>query len=147
VADVPTPIRNDSQDVIKAGTLRLTWISGIVGALAAIGTTWDSFWAAIYGHPPSDWIRTAVLIAIVSAWAVIASTDMASRAYASARLGARVVSLPSAASAEWNPSGGTHQVVVAALRFTPTDPETVEYLVLRADGPSAWVPASELTFA
>jgi hypothetical protein len=76
-------LRDPAADEIKPGTLRITWISGIVAALAAAGSTWASAWEAIYGQDPSNAVKTAVLIAVVAAWAVIASVDIAARAYVS----------------------------------------------------------------
>jgi hypothetical protein len=148
LAAVDSPIRNSDQDVIKGGTLRITWISGILAALAAAGSTWDSVWSAVYKEPPSAWVRTAVLIAIVAVWGLIASADMLARSYATAKTqaGPVVVSLPSVATAEWNPAGGTYQVSVAAFRVTPSNPVDLTYLVLHGKT-SAWAPPAELTFS
>jgi hypothetical protein len=74
-------IRNPDDDAIKGGTLRITWISGIIAALVALGSTWGSLWDAVYGQDPSMWVKTAVLMTIIAAWSLIAAADILGRAF------------------------------------------------------------------
>jgi hypothetical protein len=79
--------RDPKEDVVKAGALRLTWISGTIGALGVVVTAFNEHIVKIFGDEVDDGIKASVLIAIIAAWALIAVADLIARAITtSARL-------------------------------------------------------------
>ena len=148
-------LRDPSKDVIGASTLRTTWISGIVAALLAVGTSWDSLWKTVYNTDPSPAVKTAVLITILAAWAAIAIADMAVRAYATAHTsnppepGGPWQVTPLAAAAEatlTQKEGTTLAVVVVASRVDARSGETIQFLILVPNGSAEWVDSGSLAF-
>jgi hypothetical protein len=78
------PIRDANKDVVKSGALRLTWVSGAIGGIAAILTALNEHLINFFGDDLTDEIKANILIVIIAAWALIAVADLFTRAIATA---------------------------------------------------------------
>lgn len=89
--NAPTPFRNKDEDVIKSGSLRVTWISGTLAGLAGLVTLFNDHIHTLFGKDVSDEIKAGVLAVVILAWALVAVADVMARAkVTAARLGIEV---------------------------------------------------------
>jgi hypothetical protein len=65
----------------KGGALSLTRVSGIAAAIVALLTSVNASWDAIFGASTPTWAKPVVLMVVIAAWAVIASSDLLARGY------------------------------------------------------------------
>lgn len=143
------PIRDEQEDVVKAGAFRLTWVSGALGGVAAIVTAFNEHMLKIFGDDLSDGTKASVLIAIIAAWAAIAVADLLARAITTA---ARLRKAPSAITA---PEGMRVKLIqgvdkedgwmVAAIRRSEDDSGSAsEFLVVNSKEAPKWVKQDEI---
>ena len=77
------PIRKEDEDIIKGGTLRLTWISAAAAGLAAFVTVFNDTFERMFGKDQPS-IKAAILIAVIAAFTLISVSDLLARALATA---------------------------------------------------------------
>jgi hypothetical protein len=143
-----SPMRDEQEDVVKSGALRLTWVSGAIGGIAAIVTAFNEHIFQIFGDDVSDGTKASVLIAIIAAWAAIAVADLLSRAITTA---ARLKRAPSAITA---PEGMKVKLtkgpdapgwMVAAIRRCDEGTGAAsEFLVVNSKEAPKWVTQDEV---
>jgi uncharacterized membrane protein YeaQ/YmgE (transglycosylase-associated protein family) len=140
------PIRDPEEDVIKSGATKITSLSAVVAGLAAIGVTFSDNLIEIFGEtPPSAGNKTAILIALVGAWALIAIAVLFSRAIVTAASQPKLATAPAGMKVRRPDQEGSEAEkgwIVAAADFDPTKPEATRLLVLKSGQAPVWVAAS-----
>ena len=152
-------IRNSNEDVVKSGALRLTWVSGAIGGIAAIVTVFNEEFVHLFGEHASDGIKASILIAIIAAWAIIAVADLLGRSITtSARLRLKANELLSAPKDELitAPKGmrvkltdgvdSEHWTVAAIRTSNGGGTAGLEFLVAKAGQEPQWVKQKGLVF-
>jgi hypothetical protein len=142
----PAPIRDPANDVIKAGTTKIASLSAIVGGLAGIDVAFSDNLVKIFGDtPPTAGIKATVLVALIGAWALIAASDLFSRAIATAASQPKLAIAPAGMEvrrADQEGSAAEKGWIVAAAEFDPTKPESAKLLVVKSGEQPTWVDAS-----
>ena len=144
------PFRDPKEDTIKSGTLRLTWGSGFAAFVAAAATVYNDTFESIFGDSLAPeqfgWIKAAVLIAVILAFALIAVADIVSRGYVSAQQGAatshsgtQVVAAPRGLNATLTDGLDRSGYMIAAIRYRHSQPDEPEYLVVKVGENPEWV--------
>lgn len=137
-----TPVRNEKEDVVKSGALRLTWISGAIGGISAILTVFNEEFIHVFGEHASDGIKASVLIAIIAAWAVIAVADILARSITtSARMKAspEAITAPKGLKVTLTEGQDSNGWTVAAIKGFDGQSGAAEFLVVKAGQPPKWV--------
>lgn len=133
---------------IKAPAMNITLGTGGVLSLGAALTTWKESFEFLFEVPPTDAIRAQVLIATIAAIVVVAAADMFSRAI-SARQDPHHV-LPWGAgwtAAISQPEADDPGYIVAGMRTRASQPDAVEYLLVKAGSAPVWKRAADVTLA
>jgi hypothetical protein len=146
------PIRDEKEDVVKSGALRLTWVSGAIGGVGAILTVFNEQFINLFGENASDGIKASVLIAIIAAWTLIAVADILGRSMTvSARLRrAPDESMPAPKGMRVKLTEGEDAVgwTVAAIRSANGgDTSSLEFLVTKAGEAPQWIKQEGVIFA
>lgn len=134
------PLRDKNEDVIKSGALRLTWISGTLAALTAIGTAFNEQLVNLFGDNLADELKAGILAVVILAWALIAVADLMARAkVTAARLEAQVAPAPQGMKVKLIESDGVDSTgwQVSAIRDT-------ELLIAKSDKKPKWVKQGEV---
>jgi hypothetical protein len=133
-------------------TLNLTLGSGFAALVAAGVTIFNKSFKSIFGDSITgvDLANTkaTILVAVIAAFAAIAVADLLTRAWATAAK-ARVDSFTIAAAPSKLKAKKTSGVdetgfIVAALRFKPSAPDEVEYLLVKTGAQPEWVARKDL---
>lgn len=143
------PIRDEKEDTIKSGALRLTWISGTLGGLTALVTVFNEEFTHVFGEHASDGIKASVLIAVIVAWALIAVADIFARAMTvSAKLKkgpGDSVTAPKGMKVKLTGGEDSPGWTVTAIRgLDGTDEDSAEFLVVKSGEQPKWVKGDEL---
>ncbi len=131
-------------DAIKGRTLNLTLFSGLAAAIAAAITVFNDSFKSVFGDDltAAETVVTkrTLLVAVIAAFAVIVVADMFARAWATASTGKLVV-VPAPAGLTAKKIDGEDQsgFTVAAMRVRPSEPDKVEYLLVKSGSEAAWV--------
>ncbi|HEX8103205.1 MAG TPA: hypothetical protein VF533_11370 [Solirubrobacteraceae bacterium] len=146
-------------DAIDARTLNLTLGSGFAAFIATAVVVFNKSFKAIFGEDLGPEAlathKVAVLVAVIAAFAAIAVADMLSRAWATASkanstaLGNNFVIAAAPSRLKAMKTTGTDEdgFMVAAIRFKPSAPDDVEYLLIKAERPPEWVAGKELALS
>jgi hypothetical protein len=140
------PIRDPEKDVIEAGASRITTLSAIVGGLAGIDVVFNDSLVKIFGdNPPSNGVKTTILVSLIAAWALIAVADLIARAVVTAASQPRLAIPPAGIKVRRQDQAGDKAEkdwLVAGAEFDPTKPDATRLLVVKAEEQPAWVDAS-----
>jgi hypothetical protein len=141
------PVRNEKKDVVKAGALRLTWISGTLGGIAAILTALNEHLINFFGDNLTDDIKADILIVIIAAWSLIAVADLFTRAITTAaRLkapSAPLVTAPSGMRVKLTDGVDSAGWLVAAIRGGDGAGDA-ELLIAKSGEAPKWVKRDEV---
>ena len=135
-------------DAVRAGTMNLTLASGFVAAIGIVLNAIPGFTKAILGDGVTPGLRTAIFIAIIAAFAVIAAADILARGYAAAHTPKHAMPLGTPVYAEREDIDDRADWAAVAVRETaPTNGDGtvgLEFLVAKRDRHAAWVPQDKL---
>jgi hypothetical protein len=142
--------RDKDADIIKPGSLRITTASGFAAAVVVLAAGIDPVFEALFGKNVEDAAltneKTAIIIAAIVGWAIIAAVDMIVRSYATASSRPTVTSVPAGVSATLTTGIDESGYLVAAARFSPAaeaDKQT-EFLLVKAGKPPTWVTGTDI---
>lgn len=143
------PVRDENEDTIKSGALRLTWVSGTLGGITALVTIFNEEFTHVFGEHASDGIKASVLIAVIAAWALIAVADIFARALTvSAKLKkgpADSVTAPRGLKVTLTEGEDSSGWTVAAIRgLDGSDEDSAEFLVVKSGQQPKWVEGDQL---
>lgn len=143
-------LRDPKEDVVKSGAMRLTWVSGAVGGVAALVTAFNDNIFKLFGDDVSDGVKASVLIAIIAAWAVIAVADLLSRAITTSaglrKAPAGAITAPKGMRVKLTNGVDSSGWLVAAIRgYDGTDADSAEFLVVKSGETPKWVEQADLT--
>jgi hypothetical protein len=144
-------IRDEKEDVVKSGALRLTWVSGAIGGIGALVTIFNEQFINVFGDNASDGIKASVLIAIIAAWALIAVADILGRSITtSARLRQALdkpIAAPKGMRVTLTKGTDSEGWAVAAIRSADGgDDSKLEFLVAKAGQTPQWVKQEGVDF-
>jgi hypothetical protein len=134
----------------EGGALSLTRLSGIGAAIVALLTTVNGSWDTIFGSDTPTWAKPVFLMVVVGAWATIAAADILGRGYVAghkALAAGGTQTIPLARLKATYEKGTDQKCAVAAARLDPAKPNDPEFLVIKADGTTAWVPHGDVNFS
>ena len=138
-------------DAINARALNLTFGSGFAALVASGVTIFNKSVLDLFGKDldPADLARYKVtlLVAVIGGFALVAVADILARSWVTAaEKGARasndsyaVLAAPATLKAKKTEGTDVPGFTVAAIRFLPTKPDAIEYLLVKADTSSEWV--------
>jgi hypothetical protein len=132
---------------IKAPAMNITLGTAGVLSLAAVLTTWKKSFEFIFGDSgavPAS-VREGVLIATIVAIVFVAAADMVARAIAARQDATHVMPWTKGWSATWTkPEPREGGFIVAAMRVKASNPDKIEYLLVKEGAGPAWRPAPEV---
>jgi uncharacterized membrane protein YeaQ/YmgE (transglycosylase-associated protein family) len=132
---------------IKAPAMNITLGTAGALSLAAVLTAWNEAFDFIFGEGekvPFN-VREGVLIATIGAIVLVAAADMLARAIAARGDPTHVVPWGAGWKGTWTqpePSEGGY--LVAGMRIRASDPNEVEYLLVKEDKAPAWRQAKQV---
>lgn len=138
-------LREPKDDVIDAGALRSTWITGAVAGVGALVVAFNEHFLKIFGDHVGDSTKAAVLIALVAAWAVIGAADLIARSTATAASlsSRRVMAAPPGLTVKTTEGDDESGWKVAAIDPGARDAEAL-WLLLKTGKAPQWVKTSEI---
>jgi hypothetical protein len=141
-------IVSSDSDLIKSGALRTTVGTAVGGVIVAIGTAINPVFDAVVGKDAPAWVKAIILVAAVSAWAIVAAADVLARSYVAAHAQEQILPAPAGMNAKFPEMGTERAWQIAALKFVPNKkaPDDVECLIVRTGGKPDWKKATDLTF-
>lgn len=146
-----SPVRDEQEDVIKSGALRVTWISGTIGGIGAILTVFNEEFIHVFGEHASDGIKASVLIAIIAAWAAIAVADIISRSIttsAGLKTPSEAIAAPKGLKVTLTDGQDSDGWSVAAIKGSNGNGgEAAEFLVVKAGQQPKWVEQDDVVTA
>ncbi len=142
-------LRNRAVQVspIKAPAMNITLGTAGVLSLAAVLTAWKKGFEFIFGDSGDVpfGVREGVLIATIAAIVVVAAADMLARAIAARRDTTHVVPWSKGWKATWTkPEPSEGDFIVAGMRVAASNPDKVEYLLVKEDQAPSWRVAEEV---
>jgi hypothetical protein len=151
-SEVKMPFTASSEDAIKARALNLTLFSGLAAGIATAITVFNKSFTAIFGDKLHGVdlanAKLTLVVAVIAAFALISVADLLARAWATSAGGSFVIaSAPSGLSATKTTGRDETGFIVAAVRFKPSDPDAVEYLLVKKGEAPGWTAGSELTLS
>jgi hypothetical protein len=146
---VKISFKDSPSDAIKARTLNLTRVSGLAAVIATAITVFNKSFKAIFGDKLTGVnlanAKLTLVVAVIAAFALIAVADLIARAWATAAGGSFVIaSAPGGLTATKTEGVDEPGYTVAAVRFKPTEPDAVEYLLVKAGEAPGWTVGSKL---
>jgi len=150
---------SSSSDAINARTLNLTLGSGFAAFLATAITVFNDSFKAIFGEDLSGAelarYKVTVLVAVIAAFALIAVADLLARGWTTAsrtRADAQVAhymiaAAPSNLKAKKTEGVDLGGFTVAALRLKPSQPDAVEYLLVKTGAAPEWVAGKHVSLS
>jgi hypothetical protein len=132
---------------IKAPAMNITLGSAGVLSLAAALTAWNEAFDFIFGEEAKVpfTVREGVLIATIGAIVLVAAADMLARAIAARGDPTHVVPWGRGWKATWTqPEPSEGGFLVAGMRVRASNPNEVEYLLIRDDQAPAWRQAKQV---
>jgi hypothetical protein len=144
MAELPAPIRNEDDDLVKAGAFRITIGTQVGSAIAALVTAIDP----IFGDTFRPGLKTAIIIAAIGAFAIATAADIYGRTRVTCCTQVRMTVAPQAWKVKYLLKAAADEDgwLVVALRPKEGEPSTPEFLVVKAGGGSAWAEAKDLDF-
>ncbi len=132
---------------IKAPALNITLGTAGTLSLAAVLTAWKEAFDFIFGDekPVPYGVREGVLIATIGAVVLVAAADMLARAIAARGDPTHIVPWAKDWKATWtlpDPDEGSYSV--AGMRVRTSNPDEVEYLLIKEGKAPAWHRAEEV---
>jgi hypothetical protein len=140
VADI-SPVRDSTEDVVKAGTFRLTLGTQAAAVIGALITGLNP----LFGDDFSDGQKTAIIIAAIAFIAISQVADVLARAWGAAAASSAVAALPKALPVSVRLPAPEDDYDGSALAIRGKD----EYLVVPSgvDGKgAAWVAKTTIRF-
>jgi hypothetical protein len=145
---VPMTLGSSPSDAIKARTLNLTLGSGFAAFVAAGVTVFNKSFKAVFGDTLDAsqlaHFKVTLLVAIIAAFALIATADILARAWATASANTStgdhvVLAAPVGLQAKKTEGTDIPGFTVGAIRFLPGKPDDLEYLLVKAGSAPEWV--------
>lgn len=138
-------IRQENADVVKVGAFRLTLGTQVAAAIVALVTGLDP----IFGDTFRPGLKTAIIIAAVAAFALIAVADILARSWATCCTQPKLALAPQGISVSHitKPSDQEAGWTAVAMRPKPDDPASAEFLVAKSGQSPEWVEAKNLKFS
>jgi hypothetical protein len=131
--------------VIKAPVLNVSLGSLGVISLGAVLTWWKSAFEFLFGASASTGVRETVLVASIAAFVVVVAADMIARAIATHYDVTHVVPWGKGWEASWiKPGADEDGFIVAGMRVSASNPDAVEYLLVKSGDASVWRAAKEV---
>jgi|GEM_PF-6002823 len=145
-------IRDETKDVIDAGTLRVTTASGFGAAVVVLVTAIDPIFETIFGEDKvTPGVKAAIVIAAIASWALIAAVDIAARSYATgqqqlavATRSAQIAVAPADMTVTRTRGTDVPGFLVSAIRANPAQPGSAEFLIIKQGHTPEWVPGSDI---
>lgn len=137
----------ERQGPISSGALNLTLGSGVAAAVLTLLEVFSpAFVERVLGPNPSAGARGSLFIAVVAAWAIVAVSDIAGRAYAHAHDHPLIAAAPEAfeVSRPSLPKADEEGWSVLAIRMEPDSPNVASYLVAKKGNAPEWVGGDQI---
>jgi hypothetical protein len=137
-----TPIRDDAEDKVKSGTLRVTLGTQAVAIIGALITGLDP----LLGDEFSSGQKTAIIVAAIAFVAVAQVADVIARAWTTSAATMRAIPLPKSLDVTVTTGKDEHGRAVGMLMQNGEPQYLVVLKASSSDGSAAWHPARDLKF-
>jgi hypothetical protein len=135
------PLRDPSQDVVKAGALRLTLGTQVGAAIAALVTALDP----IFGDSFRPGLKTAIIIASIAAFALVTVADVFARTWATVATQPQIAVAPKGVNVRYIPVAANEETgwAMVATRAKAGDPP-IEFLIVKHGQAPTWAKPEDL---
>ncbi len=137
--------RGAKTGVIKAPVMNVSLGAAGVISLGAALTWWKAAFEFLFGEHVGTGVRETVLVASIAAFVLVLAVDMLARAYATRNDPTHIVPWGKGWEASWiKPGADPGGFIVAGMRVKASNPDDVEYLLVKTGDAPVWRSAKEV---